>query len=84
MQPPWPAPTNASVTSRSMLSRAAPAQVTNAQSNTQVTGYQENLSVGELECGPIWLDLSPYSEQGHKLHWWAGLRCHPSSLAPPD
>lgn len=37
--------------------------------------------MGEPECGHIWLDLSPYSEREHKLHWWVGLRCHPSSLA---
>lgn len=42
---------------------------------------QEDRSMEELECGPIRLDLSPYSEWEHKLHWWVGLRCHPSSLA---
>lgn len=83
MQPPWPAATVASITFRSMLSRAAPStghqcpvsHTGHLLLRPQVTGNQENLSVGELECGPIWLDLSPYSEQGYKLHWWVGLRC---------
>lgn len=64
MQPPWPGPTNASITFRSMLSRAVPStghqcpvsHIGHLLLRTHFTGTQEEQgvrSVEELERGPI-------------------------------